>query len=399
MGLKLVIDGNSLLNVITTATIYSSKNADLSRPFYRVMDKWAIKSTSAEYYDSQLYRYLSGILRSFPGIDGVYIASDSMSWRKVFYKNMIKMFEGRADYSDIETGYKGKRKIDNEQKQQNIELIKYLTSETLFRLSQKIPGLSLIGVKGLEGDDIVYRLTERLKANNDVIVWSNDSDLHQILDKNVYIIGSQDPKTKTRRMFQINENQDVHVQKGVMSFDFARNTDSGIKQTIASLLQRGFYSNTYCDPYYDIITKILCGDKASDNIPPVYSVKGSTGKVVNLTRAKYSDKIIEYLKENGYTEKSIVEGFKVYEEKLMNMIVEKICELFKVSYNDNHEIICKYLKFNIRMILLDEKMIPAEILQYLDDVITYIDGKNTRFDFSTFENFVQPYILEKNNFV
>ena len=159
MGLKLVIDGNSLLNVITTATIYSSKNADLSRPFYRVMDKWAIKSTSAEYYDSQLYRYLSGILRSFPGIDGVYIASDSMSWRKVFYKNMIKMFEGRADYSDIETGYKGKRKIDNEQKQQNIELIKYLTSETLFRLSQKIPGLSLIGVKGLEGDDIVYRLT------------------------------------------------------------------------------------------------------------------------------------------------------------------------------------------------------------------------------------------------
>lgn len=396
MSLKLVIDGNSLLNVITTATIYSSSNSDLSRPFYRSLDKWVIKTTSAEYYDSQLYRYLINVINSFPGIDGVYFACDSTSWRKIYYKKKLQIFEGRPDYSDIELGYKGKRKIDTEQKQQTIELIKYLTSETLLRLSQKIPGFHLISVKGLEGDDVVYRLANNLKKNDDVVIWSNDSDLHQLLDKNVCIIGSFDPKTNAKRLFRIEEKEEnPAINERKMTFNFASgNSGSGMKQTIDYLVQRGFYSNNYCDPYYDIMTKILCGDKASDNVPPSFAISHN-GKVVNLTKAKYSDKIFEYLKEFGYTAKTIVDGFRTYEPGLMTKISEKVCELFKVSYNEYGPKFEEYLKFNIRMILLDENMIPTQILEYLDDVIAYIGSKNETFNSELFKSFVEPYILDK----
>ena len=392
----LIIDGNSLLNVVTTSTIYSSNNSDLSRPFFRSMDKWVIKSTSAEYYDSQIYRYLLGIITSFPYITSIYIASDSTSWRKIYYKKKLSLFEGRPDYSSIESGYKGNRKIDSEQKEQNIELIKYLTSETILRLSQKIPGINLISVKGLEGDDIVYRLVERLKQNQDVVVWSNDSDLHQLLDKNVFVIGSFDKTTKARRLFQLNEEvEETKSNNRVMTFNFIDNkNENNTKNVITSLIQRGFYSNNYCDPHYDLITKILCGDKKSDNIPPVFSFCRD-GKVTNLTQVKFSDKIYEYLKGAGYTGKTIVDGFKTYDSSIMTMIIEKICELFKVSYNEYSSKIEEYLKFNIRMIILDKNMIPTQILEYLDEVIDYIENKHSAFNEAEYRNFVKPYILEK----
>ena len=53
----------------------------------------------------------------------------------------------------------------------------------------------------------------------------------------------------------------------------------------------------------------------------------------------------------------------------MTKISEKVCELFKVSYNEYGPKFEEYLKFNIRMILLDENMIPTQILEYLDDVL------------------------------
>ena len=235
-----------------------------------------------------------------------------------------------------------------------------------------------------------------MKVDNEVIVWSNDSDIHQILDEKVTIIGSNDKKTNARRMFHLDEKLMPKVEakcpNKTQVFDF-RNISLGF--SVDSLVQRGIYSLNFCDPYKDLFTKILCGDKKSDNIPPAFS-KRIDGKIVNLTKARYSDHIFLMLTNMGYTGKKIIEGFKVYDKQLLDSIVTKICEQFSVDYYEFGEKIMSYLKFNIRLILLDKNMIPKELMDYLDKITDYIQGNKEVFYIDQFANYINPYVdIEK----
>ena len=391
--MKLVIDGNSLLNVVASSALYKTKDkgGDLARPFFRVHDKLVIKDDSSEYFNAQLYKYISSIVNGLTYVDEVFFAIDSLSWRKLYVEKYFEVISSRVDFDkDKKNGYKGNRKKDGEFKEQLIALVKYLSNETLLNLCKNVQGSHIISVKGLEGDDIVYSLVNKLKVNNDVIIWSNDSDLHQLIEDNVYVIGSNDIKTKQRKLFRAEKSNTVTPS---MDFDFNM---TNIDQVFSNLIAKCKYIETLVDPIYEVFTKILCGDKGSDNIPCIFSVKKiktekdgtTTESIVNVTQKKYSDKIFTYLlEEKNYTKYDIISKIDLFDEQLFKDIAFKTCELFDIELEENYRDVIRNLKFNIRLIRLSDSCIPKELLVYLDSLIIFND-ENHRFNVSNFNNYI-----------
>lgn len=406
--MKLVIDGNSLLNVVVSGSLHSSTDTNTNRPFFRVHDKWVIKDDAAEYYNAQIYKYLLSILNGLSYVDYICVAIDSVSWRKFFYKKCMEHFKDRPDFDTISLGYKGNRsKSSSETKDQIKELVNYLSKDTLLTLSKKVPGIQLVSVKGLEGDDIVYILADHYKKFDDVVVWTNDSDItDQVLDKNVFVIGSNDQKTKKRKLYRIQPNRvDCDSNKSEnteMNLNFIDNSfnQNDLNSIFDNLIKRGFYIDIPINPKYETFNKILCGDKSSDNIAPSFCIiNPKTNKIVNLTRVKYSDKIYNHLKENlDLTDDDILDKFDKFDDNIIDEISKQICILFKIEESDNINQIKRYIKFNIRMIRLSKNTIPEELTGYLYECIKYFN--NSKFYLDSYVSYInnKKYINNDNRF-
>ncbi len=65
-------------------------------------------------------------------------------------------------------------------------------SNTVLELVFKTLGLPVIGLPGLEADDIIGHLTKKYFDTFDVVIASNDSDLLQLLEPNIIILGAKD---------------------------------------------------------------------------------------------------------------------------------------------------------------------------------------------------------------
>jgi len=388
----LVIDGNSLLNTISSVMLRSKGKSDIERPFFRVHDRWVIKDSAAEFYESALYRYISSILYSLKFVDKIYIAVDSMSWRKFYFAKYMKQFINRDDYNDISFGYKGKRDKTGEFKEQLNELVKYLSRDTLSEFSRKVEGVRIVSVDGLEGDDLVYYLTSYFKKTNDVVVWTNDSDLHQVIDNNVYVIGSND-SDKKRKLFRLNENkQDIINKSDVFNFDLSYNIDS-ISTIFNGLIESGKYVENNVDLVYDIFTKILCGDKKSDNIPPVYS-KLKNDKLVNVTQVRVSDKIFNKLKQElNYTDSEILHKIDTFCPEFIKYISQQICTIFDIPNDDKYDdifgMIHNCIIFNTKLIRLSDTTIPIDFLKYLDSIMVNYIESDSNFFMQNYLNFIK----------
>lgn len=381
-----VVDGNSMMNVVFSAILFSADDPDIQRPFYQIEGKYIIKDNAEKYYKNAILSYLVNCICSFPCTEQVYFAVDSKSWRKAFYSMYSNMFETRPDYDVYKEGYKGQRKIDSENKEQLLELIKYMASNVIEPLQRKFSGFKYITLKGLEGDDIVSHIVNN--TNEEVVFWSNDSDMVQILRKNVYMIGSNDKKTNSRKLFVCNEN-DSPKTGGKLNFGLLNeNLNGGAKSSIASLVSRGAYFENIVNPCYEVFTKILCGDKASDNIPAAFSYKDEKDKIVNITKVKVSDKIYSYfINEKGYTDKMIMDRIDNIDSQFIEDTAIKICEFMKLSFSENREIIRKGISFNIHMIRLCDKCIPKVLTEYVDNIIN--ENKGHFIDLDNFKKIIE----------
>jgi 5'-3' exonuclease len=384
--MKLVIDGNSLLSVVASVAIHTSNNQNLERPFFRVQDKLIIKDDASEYYNAQLYKYLSSILFGLSFVDNIYIAVDSVSWRKFYFKKYAELFKARPDYKDFEIGYKGHRKTDTENKEQLKELVKYLSNETLHDLARRIPGIQIISVKGLEGDDIVYTLANRFKKEDDVIVWTNDSDIHQIIDSNVYVIGSNDHVTKKRKLFRLKQNVNLdNTSNMCMNFDFKMN---GIDKVFDDLLKRGIYIENISNPKYEIFSKIICGDKSSDNIPSVFC-KDVGDKLVNVTKVRHFDKVYNFLiQEKKYTDDYIISKLDQLDFGFFKEVADKLCDILKLNSEDFSKTIVDCINFNTRLIRLSHTCIPEDLMNYLESIIDENQKYTKQFNNSIFYEYI-----------
>ena len=57
----LVIDGNSMINVVACASLYNSSESDISRPFYCINGEYVIKSEAEKYYKDAILKYMFNI--------------------------------------------------------------------------------------------------------------------------------------------------------------------------------------------------------------------------------------------------------------------------------------------------------------------------------------------------
>ena len=380
-----IVDGNSMMNTVFCASLYTASESDLSRPFYQVSGNYVIKDSAEKFYRESIIKYLVSSMYGMNNIEKVYFAIDSKSWRKAFYKKYANTFSSRPDYNVYQNGYKGQRKIDSPEKEQVLELIRYCSNNVIATLN-KIPGFVSVSMKGLEGDDIVAHLTERFK-DKEVVVWTNDSDMHQILRQNVYIVGPTDKKTMARKLFV---SEDFNTQApaqttGKLNFQLL-NEGNNAKNTITDLISVGHYTENKVNPVYEVLTKILCGDKQSDNIPAVFSYN-KEGKVVNVTRARVSDKIYSDLKSSlGYTDSDIISKIDSIDAGFIDYVAEKICQIMSVDIS-NKDVISKGISFNIHIIRLCDNCIPSIFTEYVD---TVVDSRiNENFDINELKKYLE----------
>ncbi len=64
-------------------------------------------------------------------------------------------------------------------------------------------------MEGYEGDDLIASMTTKFSNNNEILVWSDDQDLLQLIDNNVSVI-VKDSKTKKFIIKNINNFKDIH---------------------------------------------------------------------------------------------------------------------------------------------------------------------------------------------
>ncbi len=62
---------------------------------------------------------------------------------------------------------------------------------------------------GYEGDDLIATLTTKFSSNNNILIWSDDQDLLQLIDNNVCVI-TKDYKTKKFIIKDINNFKSIH---------------------------------------------------------------------------------------------------------------------------------------------------------------------------------------------
>lgn len=387
MSCKLLIDGNSMINTVACAALYNATDTDFARPFYKELDRYVIKGKAEEYYKEIIFKYFYNILHSLNYIDNVYFCFDKVSWRKFYYKKYKDLFINRPDYDRISDGYKSNRKIDNDKKEQVSELVKFISNNTIYNLSLCVKGINFVSVEGLEGDDIIAYLTYKFKKDNDVFIWSNDSDLHQLLDNNVCILGPNDKKTLRRKMFTI-EGREENTQQKENIYDFISENNAFLPSSfdnIIKTLSDRFYNNYEINPTYELFTKILCGDKSSDNIFPCYSFSRN-GKIVNVTKAKVSDIVYESLKEK-YSDSEILSKIDIKDKDFLNLIAQQIFDIFSLEDIKEIEEIKKGLEFNITMIRLAENIIPKQLTVFVDRMI----DNNTKVNIEEYKSYTKIY--------
>lgn len=142
-----------------------------------------------------------------------------------------------------------------------------------------------IDMIGYEGDDIIASVSTKFSDENNIVVWSDDQDLLQLIDTNVSII-AKDSKTKKFIIKNIDNFEDLH----------------GIKH--------------YQIPDY----KAIAGD-LSDNLPGIKGI-GAKGAKELLTKFETLENIYNNLNSLGEIQK-----LKLIESKDISFMCKKLAKL------------------------------------------------------------------------
>ena len=343
--MKLLIDGNAFLNVPTNVVIYLlDKQSHFDSPIVKVDGGSYLKDVTKDYYKNFMMKYLTGIispLRSF--IDEIFIVFDSKSWRKFYIQ---KKFDAKPD--DEGFVYKGNRKMDD-RKREMFLYFDFFQNEVIPELI-KLSGVHTIQVMGAEGDDLLAALCEFM-PNDNIAIWTVDHDITQLVeyDKRFVIVTfPKDKKLEKRRVY-------VHdsIQNQAMDLMNVDVSNSSLKGVVDYLGRDREFEIIPIDPGEYIFYQILTGQR-KDNIPSIYTKKGSTGKNVNITDKK-ADKIVECLDRTKFNKnfmEYIDDDDKIFKDTLVDAVVTS--QKFKSdpavlgAIREGFETNCKIIRLNTK---------------------------------------------------
>lgn len=346
--LTLIIDGNWLL--MSRIAVLSKQYGNDTEYMMKKLKQLFLRSITSMFY-------------KFPEIDNVILVADGGSWRDDI--------EIPKDLQQSGTTYKGTREL-TETLNWSIIFSEYEDLLNRFRIDSKIKVTKAYKV---EGDDWCWYWSNKLNnVNTNVIIWSADRDLTQLVKTNnvtgtftitLYSRGKDTTLTK-----QIDGSNDYNIVQLFSNPYFAKN--SKLLKTIESRCTKV----NQIDPNNVIIDKVFRGD-VSDNILPSIKYNSKSGKEYRIKESQlvgvtdiYNDETLE---------------------KIVNLIYE--CKPYKNNAVYSKEVALTHLKYNRQLVAMRKEYYPAEILEKIEEVANGGDFTITK-DISIVE---QKLTAENNN--
>ena len=321
----LIIDGNWLL---------LSRFSVIGRGFEQDMPDVAKEHARNELHEL-MAKSISIVLNRFSIIDNIVLVTDGGSWRKQL--PVPKAIENVT--------YKGNRTTAKELDWKYI----YGALTDLTERCKEL-GVTVANHSSIEGDDWVWYWSRRLNAEGtSCIIWSSDNDLKQLVQNDASTMAfTAWYNDKNGIWLESSMNDEI-----IDELEFFMSPIKVKSPILESLVQLS-KSTSYINPDDIVMEKIICGD-AGDNIK-------SIAKVVSGNKTyKVSVKMWNSIKE-GLNITSLSEFFNY-----KNRIISAITGLKKFVNCDAADI-SEMFDYNIKLVWLNEDIIPETIIMYMNQL-------------------------------
>lgn len=366
----LLIDGNAFINVAISVTKSVSANDKRTGDKYWVDDlfndgQYMLKEHIKVSFRNFCLTYLNSLCAPVGHqLNGVHVVFDSKSWRKEYASEFFENRKFTSGSAPTEFKYKGSRLHE----QQHHLFFDFFQKNMMPTLEEKC-GVQQYRVNDAEGDDLIAYLCGQL--NDDILIYSVDQDLKQLLHtpgKNVLLMVPKQ-MSKTKRLF-VPETLVIHEEASVLD-DFFSLSESDVSgstiEKLISTLKGKDYKEIRVNPTFEILSKILGGDK-SDEIP----------KITGVTPKKMEAVISAVLEKFG---ESIIDKIDSIAPDFLEFTISEIAKVTKAK-EDALEDIRDHLNFNIKIIRLTPSFFPEPILSSIKDTVALKEER--RFNYREF---------------
>jgi 5'-3' exonuclease len=291
-----------------------------------------VKSLAVEDLQSMLAKSINILINKFKAIDNIVMIADGGSWRKSLKQpSCIK---------DIV--YKGNRKKD-----ENTDWDLIFNTLNEFMKHAKTLGITTTQDFGVEGDDWAWYWSRKLNEEGiNCMIWTSDNDLKQLVqydgEKNVFTAWYND---QAGLWFDEKMKGDDIVN----AVDFFMAPIPVMNPLLEDMKRGARGPEHYINPFEIVLEKILMGD-AGDNIKPVARY------IKNGREFKFSNTDFQKVVSN-FTINNIDDLLHQRQE-----IAEFISNMKKFKpYNISPSDIVDMIVFNVRLVWLNDRVIPPEI--------------------------------------
>ena len=322
-------------------------------------------------FSNELSIQFSNLIKSFHNekvnlIDGIIFVADYKSWRKevpVFNPYYLD------DSPDINVNYKANRAEKREESIIDWDNYRLTYNEFIDDLDQIV---SVLKVKGLEGDDVINLLSEKYENNKDVefLVFCTDGDLKQCVTDNFLLYRNIRSKAApngefcvSRKMYEnLYEKTALSVMMGnsqeTSEYNKLFRIQISSPYSVERSLNKGIEIAT---PNIIALIKSICGDK-KDNIFPIIRWTASTGTCNYGVTEKHVKKVLNLL---GHELTDEVALRCMTENKLLISLLANLKVITKQTFdNETFKRVGQHLLHNFKLIRLNSNYLPEN---YLND--------------------------------
>lgn len=355
MKINLLIDSNNFLNRVLFGlekySKYKEKIPDYKKPKFS-KEEHLPNEEVGELFLEKIEADFNYLLKDIPQPDNIFFLQDSSSWRKQVLINGEKT-------------YKINRKKKLKEKSINWDIFESATNKFLEKYSGIIP----IRINGLEADDLIYLVKDKLIEYNSEclnIIMSTDGDFNQLLDYNTIIYNHMhtNPRFLISNEYDIKEYKNMNRssfinKKEENPFDMSDHSFSGKlsdSKKIFESIENSFNIESE-DPKLSLFIKVLNGDK-KDDVPSIYYWDTEKSKI--RVTARYYNKIIDYYNKHELSismDDFLTEKNARTIKSLLETYVKRDVDLKTLATN---------LKRNRLLLYLSKDTIPNKLVEQFD---------------------------------
>jgi 5'-3' exonuclease len=223
---------------------------------------------------------------------------------------------------------------------------------------------------GAEGDDLIWAWSSHLKDSKEyLIILSGDKDMHQLVrssEKNWACIWNSNSKNNR---FIVSENWKLEEEKETTIFDVTPSSGSS-DHKLQNLISSCSIEKIGIKEY--VFKKILMGDK-KDDVPGVFPHLTKSGKVSNIAEGK-AQKIWELYVQSPWEKYTMEELWE--NQEFMSWLAGLSLRLIGQTDNaENRDLFKQYYEENGRLVWLNEKSIPDDMVKKLKEHVQFLDLK------------------------